>query len=207
MKTLSKQSKVQGMEAGTRKILIPKANSMSSGTAVRQVFDKIKKKENIAEISLSTSRIKHNPYLYQKPFNSSSATKLGVTQANIPKTGEEAWFLKSTRKLQELENLPANWDSYGANPPNSIALFWGRESLTVLFEMNFPPTQITPSVEEGVGICFIRGKKYADIECFNTGEILAVTSDSQGNPNVWEVNPSREELKNSLQRIRVYLQS
>ncbi|MFB2969201.1 hypothetical protein ACE1CD_09540 [Aerosakkonema sp. BLCC-F183] len=136
-----------------------------------------------------------------------SAVKPYIPEADISKTDEEAWFFKSIGKLQELENLPANWDSYGANPPNSIALFWGRESLTVLFEMNFPPTQITPSVEEGVGICFIRGKKYADLECFNTGEILAVISDGQGNPNVWEVNPNREEIKISLERIRVYLQS
>lgn len=190
MKTLSKRSKVQGRETKT----------------FPQGFYSMRAKESIDRTSSPSTSIKYGAYLYQKTFSRSSA-KPYSTQTYTPKTGEEAWLLKSTRKLQELENLPANWDSYGANPPNSIALFWGRESLTVLFEMNFPPTQITPSVEEGVGICFIRGKKYADIECFNTGEILAVTSDGQGNPNVWEVNPSREELKNSLQRIRVYLQS
>ncbi|MCL1470644.1 hypothetical protein [Argonema antarcticum] len=197
MKSLSKLSKIQGIETRTRKCTIIEANLMASRPTIPQ---------GVTGILSTSNSTKNKVYLDQKSF-SRSAAKPYIAQTETPKTGEEAWFLKSIRKLQKLENLPANWDSYGANPPNSIALFWGRESLTVLFEMNFPPTQITPSVEEGIGICFIRGKKYADIECFNTGEILAVTSDGQGNPNVWEVNPSGEELKNSLERIRVYLQS
>ncbi|MCL1468907.1 hypothetical protein [Argonema galeatum] len=197
MKSLSKLSKIQGIETARRKCTITEANLMASRPTIPQ---------GVIGILSTSNSTKNKVYLDQKSF-SRSAAKHYIAQTETPKTGEEAWFLKSIRKLQKLENLPANWDSYGANPPNSIALLWGRKSLTVLFEMNFPPTQITPSVEEGIGICFIRGKKYADIECFNTGEILAVTSDGQGNPNVWEVNPSREELKNSLERIRVYLQS
>lgn len=205
MKTLTEPSKVQGREAGTRKVAITDANSIASRTTVPAGLYSLLV-ERISR-TLSTSSIaKNRTYLSSKNF-SRAAVKPYLPQTITPKTGEEAWFLKNIRKLKELENLATNWDSYGANPPNSIALFWARESLTVLSEMNFPPTQITPSVEEGVGICFIRGKKYADIECFNSGEILAVTSDGQGNPSVWEVNPSREEIKISLERIRVYLQS
>ena len=206
MKTVSKHSKVQAVETRVRKNPIPQENIIASRTFRQPGFYSVSAAETIYRTSLPSADIKLLHYFEQKTF-SKSAAKPYRPQAGILKTSKEAWFLESIRTLEELGNLPTNWDSYGANPPNSTALVWGRTVLEVLLNMNFPPTRILPSVEEGVGICFISGKKYADIECFNTGEIVAVTSDGQGNPNVWEVNPDRKELKNSLDRIRVYLQS
>jgi hypothetical protein len=118
-----------------------------------------------------------------------------------------AWFLESCQQLKKLTYLQENWDSYGAEPPNSVALDWAHQCLNILQTMNFAPTKITPSVENGVGISFISDKKYADIECFNTGEILAVISDGQGNPTVWEVQRTNQGIKSALGEIRVFLQN
>jgi hypothetical protein len=79
--------------------------------------------------------------------------------------------------------------------------------LELLLEINFTPNKITASVENGVGISFIQGEKYADIECFNTGEILAVTSDKQGNPNVWQVDDNLDSIKSALEKIYVFIRN
>ena len=57
-----------------------------------------------------------------------------------------------------------------------------------------------PSAEGGVGITFVAGDKYADIEFLNSEEILAVTSEGQERPTVWEL-PNTADIKQSLQRI------
>jgi hypothetical protein len=118
----------------------------------------------------------------------------------------EIWFIKYEQKLQELAHLSHNWDSYGAEPPNSLVIERALECLKNLQEINFSPTKITPSVENGIGISFVSGKKYADIEYFNTGEVLAVTSNGQGNPTVWEIDLNEQELKSALDKIRDFLQ-
>ncbi len=74
-----------------------------------------------------------------------------------------------------------------------------------LFRLKFLPDKITPSVENGVGISFIQGDKYADIECFNTGEILAVTSDRQSPPQVWEVEDRPQAITAALRKIRDFI--
>jgi len=95
---------------------------------------------------------------------------------------------------------------YNAEPPNNIALNWTREILKILFKMGFPPTRITPSVENGVGISFICEHKYADIECFNEGDILAVISDGKGIPEVWEVESTTLAITSTIDKIREFLQ-
>ncbi len=133
---------------------------------------------------------------------SNSATNESIYQT--PKHSD--WIAGYYKKLKELSSLPTNWDSYGAEPPNDIALNWTKEILSILFKIEFPPTRITPSVENGVGISFICDNKYADIECFNEGEILAVTSDGKGNPEVWEVETSTLGITSAIEKIRVFLQ-
>ncbi|MDX2231658.1 MAG: hypothetical protein NW220_18635 [Leptolyngbyaceae cyanobacterium bins.349] len=39
-----------------------------------------------------------------------------------PRAELENWLLQQVRQLDELTYLPPNWNSYGAEPPNAIAL-------------------------------------------------------------------------------------
>jgi hypothetical protein len=123
----------------------------------------------------------------------------------FPQCGEEAWLIRYLRKLTEFRRLSQNWNSHDAEPPNGDAINHARRILSILVQMNFPPSHVTPSAENGVGISFVRGNKYADIECFNTGETLAVTSTGQGNPTVWEVENNSEAIRSALRRIRDFI--
>ena len=133
--------------------------------------------------------------------------KVSSASGSTPRNEEKAWFRKHILALEKLRELPKNWDSYGAAPPNFTALYWSKTVFELLLRINFPPTKVTPSVENGVAISFIQAEKYADIECFNTGEILAVTSDRQGNPDVWKVEDNVEAIESALERIRVFIRN
>ena len=90
------------------------------------------------------------------------------------------------RLKTRMVNLEADWDSYGAEPPNDVALLAAVQVLDDLASINLDPTSIDPSVEGGICLSFQRGERYGDIECFNTGEILAVTSTGY-DTKVWTV--------------------
>jgi len=112
------------------------------------------------------------------------------------------WFSQAQESLERFRRLGPDWDSYGAEPPNAIAIYWAGRVLDVVRQAGFCPERVTPSAEGGVAVTFCKGQMYADLECFNDGQILAVFSDRQHEPIVWEVNLDR--LESSLERIREY---
>jgi len=57
-----------------------------------------------------------------------------------------------------------------------------------------------------VSVCFVVDNRYADLECFNTGEILAGFS-GVGEPRVREVAPNKAGIRLALQEIRGYLRA
>jgi len=113
-------------------------------------------------------------------------------------------------KLTKLSTLEHNWDSYGAEPPNEFALQWADITLGILEELGREPNALVPSVENGIGICFINGDKFADIEFFNEGEILAIVfqkklSLDNSNPNIWEVGINTDSIKETLEVIHKFI--
>lgn len=112
-------------------------------------------------------------------------------------------------KLKKASSLQKNWDSYGADPPNSFALFWAEKTLAILSQKRFLPSHVAPSVENGIGISFSSDffeDKYSDIEFFNEGNILAVIYNRQEDPEVWEVDVSIEGITSAIEKIYVFLQ-
>lgn len=75
-------------------------------------------------------------------------------------------------------------------PPNAIALANAECIRTVLGEMGVTPMKECPSAEGGIAFVFSEGDTYADIECFNSGEIYAAMSDQRDEPHVFEVDLS-----------------
>jgi hypothetical protein len=114
-------------------------------------------------------------------------------------------LLGKLKTIESLQKLPQGWDGLNAECPNRTAVNSAKLILVHLFRMKFLPDRITPSVENGVGISFVRGEKYADIECFNSGEILAVISDRRRAPTVWEVNNHPQDITSSLRKIRDFI--
>lgn len=139
--------------------------------------------------------------------SSTTRARLPILASSLFETHPINWLSGCIHRLESLGKLQKNWNSYDSEPPNSTALYWSRVVIEILTSINFPPSRISASAEEGINISFICDEKYADIECLNTGEILAVNSDRRDHPDVWQVNPNREDIKRSLEKIRAYLDS
>jgi hypothetical protein len=108
--------------------------------------------------------------------------------------------------LGTLGELTPGWDSYEAPPPGGAAIDHARRVLESLMDWDgSPPVRVIPSVEGGVLLAFSNGARYADIECFNDGEILAVISAPEENPVIWPVSLDPGSLQASIQRIAAFL--
>ena len=113
------------------------------------------------------------------------------------------WVAEEVNRVDSFGSLAKGWDSYSAEPPNDLSRLWARAAIYYLDSMEFPPDRIAPSVEGGIAITWNRDGRYANIELFNSGELLAARRGEDGNPVVWEV-PSNG-LEAGLREIREYL--
>ena len=98
-------------------------------------------------------------------------------------------------RLDSFRSLQTGWDSYEAEPPNETALENARQVLLLFMESESSlPVRVAPSAEGGVALIFSKGdsSKYADIECFNDGEILAITSKPAQEPTIWPLTLDEE---------------
>lgn len=89
--------------------------------------------------------------------------------------------------------------------PSKVAFANARSVLELaeLFEVD--PTDVTASIEGGVALCFKVDGMYADIECFNSGEIWGIISDRINPASTWAVENSRSAIAQALIRIKLHL--
>jgi hypothetical protein len=118
---------------------------------------------------------------------------------------ETEWFVESVEATNRLASLKADWDSYGAVPPNSTSLLAARTILAVLasVDVDFRPTNIDASAEGGVCLAFSCNDRYADIECFNSGEIWAIVAKDGIDPIVWQVENNPQAVRDTARDIRL----
>src|SRR5262249_7877707 len=112
---------------------------------------------------------------------------------------QDRWLADATSALESLKNLLPGWDSYDAPVPEPPAFRHAGTTLGLLHALKLWPDRIAASAEGGIAFVLARGGKYADLECLNTGEILAVTCDRGGEPEVWAVDPTT--ISAALERI------
>ena len=74
------------------------------------------------------------------------------------------------------------------SPPteDSIRVAWSLSCR--IPRTTFPACRLQPSPEGGVALCFSKNARYADFECFNSGEVFAATSDRRGDIQVFKVD-------------------
>lgn len=109
------------------------------------------------------------------------------------------------KKIDDLASLAQNWNSYGAEAPNSIAINAARGILERLIEKNFLPGKAVPSAENGVALVFTKNDRYADIECFNTGEIIAMLMDGKAVRGVFQLNFDNNEIDLTIEQLSNYI--
>lgn len=111
-------------------------------------------------------------------------------------------------RLSSFVDLKEGWNGYDAEVPDDVAVFWAQKILKTMLDENINlPTDVVPSAEGGAGIFFRKGEKYADFECFNNGEIWAITSADGASPMVWQVENTDDSLKKALKNIVEFFKS
>ena len=108
-------------------------------------------------------------------------------------------------QIDKLSNLKDDWNSYGAEAPNPLSLQSARVVLDRAQEMALLPDGVMPSVEGGVVLFFKLDDRTADIECFNDGDVLAMTSEPSQEPNVWPVRYQVNSIDEALGTLRAFL--
>ncbi|MDE0165690.1 MAG: hypothetical protein OXL36_11405 [Bryobacterales bacterium] len=120
--------------------------------------------------------------------------------APLPATSEhELGIIDSLIELQD------DWDGHGAPAPNSQSAALAKSAIDIASAEGLSFDRIAPAGEGGIGLCFIRGEKYADIECLNDGEIFSALSDGRGHRDVIQVQATASGLKKATRRIGEFL--
>jgi hypothetical protein len=115
---------------------------------------------------------------------------------------EQALLSNAKKHLSSLTTLPHNWDSYGAPAPNQAAIANAARVLDSLQYFELSIVRILASAEGGIGICFVQGDSYADIECSNEGEFMGVRYVGAGAPTLIDIDGSDSSIRAGLQEIR-----
>lgn len=138
------------------------------------------------------------------PFGQTMATLVeNPCVVEAPLSAFREWVLRSYfRIFESLEPC----ERAASVRPTDAAISKAWELWCLANARRVIPSKVVPSMEGGVGICFVRGGKYADLECFNTAELLGVISDRKGSVDVFEVDPLNERnVDDAISRIGLAL--
>jgi hypothetical protein len=119
-----------------------------------------------------------------------------------------AFYLSRARsKLVALARLKSNWDSYGAPAPNNAAVQNADRVLGIMLPFDLASVSIVPSAEGGIGFCFARGERYADIEFSNDGEILGVRYAGMDPPVLIQTDGTDVSIGAALEEVRHHIRA
>jgi hypothetical protein len=116
----------------------------------------------------------------------------------------EARFDLNFRLLDEMRSR-LRQDRAEDEVPSEIAIQQSILALSIFKRHAALPSRITASLDGGVAICFVAGDRYADIECLNDGQILAVTTSRRERPVVWDVGGDQLSIEHACRRIRTFI--
>jgi len=107
--------------------------------------------------------------------------------------------------IEGMNGLTVDWRAEGVEPPNVLSRLNAVRVLDVAGDLGIDPTYVTASAEGGVGICFKKDGLYADIECFNSGEIWALFSDRVNPATSWQIEDTVPKISHALATIQFKL--
>lgn len=120
------------------------------------------------------------------------------------KQQSQSWHAGAIDKLEKLSALPENWNSYESHAPNEVAIKKAKLFLAELRSQNLEPSRILASAANGVSLCFFRPKRYAEIECYNTGESVAIIKTTPNNwREIWEI----QSIESAVGKIQDFLEN
>jgi hypothetical protein len=152
-------------------------------------------------------KLQHPPIYatFSQPVYASILDEIRKTRENSMYWVNVDQFAVASEQLEMVSKLPNGWDSYGAEAPTVASVAAANRVLAALRGSSTPPSRITASAEGGVGICFIQGEKYADIEILNNEVMLATMYRGASEPRIWELENREESIRAAIEQIRVHL--
>jgi hypothetical protein len=123
-----------------------------------------------------------------------------------PPLRDQAQMEQQFSRLEEFRRLEPGWDSYDAPAPSERAVAYARRILRFIWDHDLPlAPSVSPTADGGILLVFSSEPRYADIECFNNGEILALTSEGEGAPSIWPIDTEADNLTIALEQIRAFI--
>ena len=113
------------------------------------------------------------------------------------------WYAEGIKTISKLQGLETSYDGYGTRPPNKTAAEYASRVLSALEDLDFQPSAIDPSSDEGICISFRKHNLYADVECFNNGEVFAETKVDGEEPTIWAIEP--QEINETITKINSFI--
>lgn len=107
------------------------------------------------------------------------------------------------QQLIGLMDLQENVEGDLTEVPAISSIVKAKEFLAKLEQLAFLPSRVVASSGGGVGLVFLTANKQADIEIFNSGEVLAGIYPYDRDTEVWVV--SLDDLEYTVERIRGFL--
>lgn len=149
---------------------------------------------------------------YEEIADASIAAEYRRTESEMILSRQGSEYISQTMAIVELENklqklgrLSNNWDSYGSDAPSAATISSASRIGTIFIKLGLTPDVTVPSSEGGVALCFIRNKKYADVEFFNSGSIIAVRHSLQDDPKAWSITHDNAAIESAVKVISQYL--
>lgn len=105
--------------------------------------------------------------------------------------------------IKATTNLATGWNGYSALVPNAVARKNARQVVELLQNADFAPDSILASADGGIAVVFKQGDRYADIECFNNGEVFTGVSEGKSPPQIHSVELNQFEVV--LSAIRAHI--
>lgn len=105
--------------------------------------------------------------------------------------------------IDAIKNLPSDWGKQDIERPNDTAVTNARWVLGEVLSQGLTPRHVDPSTGEGICISFLRGIEYADIECFNSGDIISSISPSNASSEFWDIRDLG--LSDTVERIKGFI--
>ncbi len=111
---------------------------------------------------------------------------------------------KCLTQLEQTKNVKENWDSYGAPAPSLTAIQSAIPLITSCFSTDCIPDDIGAMVEGGITVSFMKNNKYAAVEFYNSGEVVALLS-RPINSDIWEPQMNALGIGKLIHQIRNFL--
>jgi hypothetical protein len=149
---------------------------------------------------------------YEEIADDSISAQYRRTEAEMILSRQGSEYISQTmaqveleEKLRKLARLSNNWDSYGSEAPSAAAISSALEIGAAFIKLGLTPDVTTPSSEGGIALCFMRNKKYADVEFFNSGSIIGVRHSPQDDPKAWSITRDNAAIELAVNIISQYL--